>query len=87
MKDIQTLIQESGEYEMMDRDYRFRKNSQYFWFNTETETCGFMSKEDILSMADGFEDFAPDAEYISFMAAGEIYSPDGGINHYVRFKK
>jgi hypothetical protein len=87
MKDIQTLIQESGEYEMLDREYKLHNNSKYFWFNTETEVCGFMDREDITNMANDDEYFASDAEIILNMPVGEVYSPDGGINQYVRFKK
>ena len=87
MDDIQTSIQESGEYEMLDREYKLRNNSKYFWFNTETEVCGFMSQEDITNMVSDDEDFASDAEIIMNLPVGEVYSPDGGINQYVRFKK
>ena len=87
MKDLKSFILESGEYEALPREFKWRPNSTYFYFNPDEEVYGFCTADEINSIAAENPDFASDAEIILNMPVGEIYSPDGGINQYVRIKK
>ena len=87
MKDLKSFILESGEFEALPREFKWRPNSTYFYFNPELEVYGFCTEDEIKSLANEDPDFGEDAEIILNMSVGEIHSPDGGINQYVRIKK
>ena len=87
MKNLKDFIHESGEFEMVTRDFKWKPNSSFFYFNPEEEVYGFATEADIKDMVTDeiLED--SDAEIIINLGVGEIYSPDGGTNQYVRIKK
>ena len=87
MKSLKNYITESGEFEMLSRDFKWMPNSKYFYFNPQEEVYGFATEQDIEDMVTNeiLED--SDREIILHLNVGEIYSPDGGINQYVRIKK
>ena len=87
MKSLKNYITESGEFEMLSRDFKWMPNSKYFYFNPQEEVYGFATEQDIDDMATNgiLED--SDREIILQLNVGEIYSPDEGINQYVRIKK
>lgn len=87
MKDLKDFILESGEFEMVARDYKWKINSAFFYFNPVGEVYGFATEQDIKDMVTDEILIDSDAEIILNLGVGEIYSPDGGGNQYVRIKK
>ena len=87
MKDIKNFILESGEFEQLPREGKWRPNSTFFYFNTQHEVYGFYNDTDINGMVDDEVLEDSNAEIILHLGVGEIYSPDGGENQYVRIKK
>lgn len=87
MKNLKDFIRESGEFEMVARDYKWKNNSAFFYFNPEEEVYGFATEQDIKDMVVDEILADSDAEIIINLGVGEIYSPDGGTNQYVRIKK
>ena len=87
MKNIAEFITESGEFKSLGHEFKYRPNSTFFYFTPIHEMYGFCSDADIYDMVeDGLLD-DDTANVIIKLNVGEIYSPDGGENQYVRIKK
>lgn len=87
MRNIKDYLIESGEFEALPRDFKWSANSKYFYFNPNEEVYGFATEQDIKHMVDDEMLESSDAEVILHLNVGEIYSPDGGQNQYVKIKK
>lgn len=87
MKSIINYIMESGEFEALPRDFKWTSNSKYFYFNPNEEVYGFATEQDIKEMFTDETLSEEEGNAILKLNVGDIYSPDGGINQFVRIKK
>lgn len=87
MKGIKDFIAESGEFGVLGNEYKYRPNSTFFYFTPVHEIYGFCTDDDIYEMEEDERLSSEDASRIIKLKVGEIYSPDGGENQYVRIKK
>ena len=44
MKNLKDFIHESGEFEMVARDFKWKPNSSFFYFNPEEEVMGLQQR-------------------------------------------
>ena len=87
MKNITDFIMESGEFKMLDSEFKYRPNSTFFYFSPTHEMCGFCDDKHIYDMEEDGILTDENVNNIIKLKVGEIYSPDGGENQYVRIKK
>lgn len=87
MKDIKKFITESGEFKALGHEFKYRPNSAFFYFTPAHEMYGFCTEVDIYDMVEDCLLDEDDVIRIINLNVGEIYSPDGGENQYVRIKK
>lgn len=87
MKNITDFITESGEFKGLGHEFKYRPNSTFFYFTPTHEMYGFCTDADIYNMEEDGLMSGEDVSRVIKLNVGEIYSPDGGENQYVRIKK
>lgn len=87
MKNITEFIAESGEFKALGQEFKYKPNTTFFYFTPEHEMYGFCTDADIYNMEEDGLLVDVDVAKIIKLKVGEIYSPDGGENQYVRIKK
>jgi len=92
MKDIIVKINEGWEF---NKDLRssdkgveldIPKGAKWLLINTEGETISAITKKDLDSFKDDFDD-EETGPAVKKLKIGESYDADGGINIYIRIKK
>lgn len=88
---VDRLINESKGWTYCNKnhgaDFSWKANKQFLWMSTEGETYGFMSEHDIKAFEDDYEGADEDIKNILSLQPGEMFSPDGDINIYIRIQK
>lgn len=87
MKNLITLLTESGEFKGLSGEFKYRPGSTFFYFSPMHEMYGFCTDEHIYSLEDDGLMSGEDVSRVIKLGVGEIYSPDGGENQFVRIKK